>query len=117
LQIVSRDRKFRVYVQKIEKANPSEELANPSEGMRNPQNAIRSARHVVRSDQFTHPRCVEIRDSRQIQQDSSLTAAEERVDPMPQLGTDRRAQPALNVKDRRSIARGQQGVHLPLTSW
>ena len=102
-----RDPELRVYVQKIEKANSSQELADASEGMRNTQNPIRGNRHVVRADQLAQPRRIEIRDSRQVQQDSSLPAAEERPDAMPQLRADGHPQPTLYLKHRRVIALDQ----------
>jgi hypothetical protein len=81
---------LRVDDEKIDEANSTEEFPDPSEGVGNPQNAVRGGRHVVGADQFAQSRCVEIRNACQIQQDSSLPTAEERLDPMPQISVDRR---------------------------
>ena len=75
--------------------------------MRNPQNPFAATVMLVHADQLAQPRRIEIRDSCQIQHDSSLPAAEERPDAMPQLRADGRPQPTLNLKHGRVIALDQ----------
>lgn len=83
-------------------ARDVKEVADASARIRNLQNASCGVGRVESADQLAHAGRIDVGKARQIQQKSSLAAADKRFDSAPQHGAHRRSKRPPNVKDRKA---------------
>jgi hypothetical protein len=74
-------------------------VADASTRTCNPQDASSGVRHVECPDQFAHAGRIDVGKPHQIQHNSPLATAKERLDPMAQFAVHRRSQRSLNFQD------------------